>query len=351
MLYEALFRPALFRLDPEAAHERMLRTMTLIGKTPLGPELLSLAMGRPVAGLETEVLGLRFENPIGLAAGFDKDGKMTRSLPALGFGFLELGSITLKPQPGNPKPRIFRLPENGAIINRLGFNSEGAEAAAARLSRLPKSRVPVGINLGLNADCPKEEAHKAYAKTFRVLKPYGDYFVVNVSSPNTAGLRALQGKRELARILEAIQEDNKGRAPLLVKIDPDMPDDQLPDIVSTVSKSASGLIASNTTLTRPMPCPEIRGGLSGQPLRELSTALIGKLFKLSGGKLPIIGVGGVFSGRDAYQKIRAGASLIQLYTGLVYHGPGVVRRIQRELAELLTAAGFKSVREAVGTAS
>lgn len=351
MLYERFLRPLLFRLDAERAHEAMSALLGLAGKVPLGPSLLSLSLGRPAASLETEVLGLRLSNPIGLAAGFDKDARLCAVLPALGFGFLEVGSVTLRPQPGNPKPRLFRLPEQEALVNRLGFNNAGAEAVAARLRRLRRA-VPLGVNLGLNKETPKEKAPQEYAQAFAILKDCADYFVVNVSSPNTPGLRDLQERLFLEKILSAIAQRNEDKTPVLVKISPDLSPEQLPDLLDLVEKSASGLIVSNTTLSRPgLPAdlPQIQGGLSGAPLRSLSTDIIRRAYRHTQGRLPIIGVGGVFSGGDAFEKIRAGASLVQLYTGLVYGGPGTVYRIQRELAALLKQAGFASVRQAVGT--
>lgn len=354
MLYEHILRPILFHLDPETAHETAARVMLLADSIPGGKRLLSGAQEPEPDGLSTEVFGIHFSNPVGLAAGFDKDGLLAGVLPALGFGFLEVGSITLKPQPGNPRPRIFRVPQSQAIINRLGFNSAGAGAAAARLKTLGRLPVPLGINLGLNAGCPKEEAAGRYAETFKILEPYGDYFAVNVSSPNTPGLRALQERLQLERILLALKEANTNRKPILVKIDPDHPDDELPDLVALLLESASGVIASNTTVTRPDVPDEfidIRGGLSGAPLRELSTRLIKRLHRLSSGRLPIIGVGGIFTGIDAYEKIRAGASLVQLYTGLIYRGPAAIRGIRRELADQLSQGGYKTVAGAVGTAA
>ncbi len=352
MLYEGLLRPILFGMDPEKAHDAVTNLLSLTQSLPLGKALLSLSAGPGASGLETEVLGIRFKNPIGLAAGFDKDCRMTEVLPSLGFGFLELGSITLRPQPGNPKPRIFRVPEVRGLINRLGFNSAGAEAAAERLRALPRRRVPLGINLGLNKDCRPEDAPEAYARTFQALASFGDYFAINVSSPNTAGLRALQHHRTLEKILDAVQSENFAKKPLLVKLDSDISESELPPLLELLGRRVSGVIASNTTVSRdqvPMEIREIRGGLSGAPLRERATKLIARIHSLTGGGLPIIGVGGVFTGRDAYEKIRAGASLIQLYTGLVYGGPATVRRMQRELAGCLKRDGFRSVSEAVGT--
>lgn len=352
MLYDKIFRPLLFGLDPEKAHETVATILRLAESIPLGPSIISLAAGRGASDLSTEVLGLKFENPIGLAAGFDKDCTMAQALPSLGFGFIELGSITLKPQPGNPKPRLFRIPEAKALINRLGFNNDGAEAAAERLRKLAKRRVPIGINLGLNKDCSAKDAPRAYARTFSILANFGDYFVINVSSPNTPGLRALQDHRSLENILKAVQGENFSKKPILVKLDSDLPEAALPSLLELLSSRVSGVIASNTTLSRedlPADLPEIRGGLSGAPLKDRATKLIARIHDLTKGRLPIIGVGGVFTGKDAYDKIRAGAGLIQLYTGLVYGGPGTVRRIQRELSDLLRRGGFKNVSEAVGT--
>lgn len=351
MLYERLLRPLLFRMDAEEAHEKTARLMELVAAAPLGPKLAALLLGRAPAGLEISLWGLNFPNPIGLAAGFDKDCAMAAVLPALGFGFIEAGSITLNPQPGNPRPRLFRFPETEAIINRMGFNSAGADAAARRLQALGSHRVPIGVNLGLNADCPKERSPEAYAATFQRLADHGDYFVINVSSPNTAGLRALQERLHLERILDAIAAENKANAPVLIKLDCDMPDDQLPGIVALVQKKASGIVASNTTLSRPGggDYGDTRGGLSGAPLRGPATDFIRRLRRAAGGALTIIGVGGIFSGRDAYEKIRAGASLVQLYSALIYRGPGVVSRIGQELLECLRRDGFSSVAEAVGS--
>ncbi|MBI3553225.1 MAG: quinone-dependent dihydroorotate dehydrogenase [Elusimicrobia bacterium] len=352
MLYEKFLKPLLFRMDPEEAHERMMGLLQTVQALPLGKGLARAAWGGTEPGLETEVFGLKFPNVVGLAAGFDKDCKVFGMMGSLGFGFVEVGSLTLRPQPGNPKPRIFRLPEYDALINRLGFNSEGAEAAQRRLKAAFPFKFPMGINLGLNADCPRDKAHEEYAQTFKMLEPYGDYFVVNVSSPNTLGLRDLQERIHLERILSAIAAVNTKSKPLLVKISPDLSDELLPSLIELIGQAASGVIATNTTIARPgVPADEQerRGGLSGAPLRARSTELIGKIFRLSSGKIPIIGVGGVFTGGDAYEKIRAGASLVQLYTGLVYRGPSAARRIQRELSSWLRKDGFKSVAEAVGT--
>jgi len=346
-LYD-LLKPALFRVDPEKTHDWANRMLRLAAAVPGGPSAVRLIAGAAPRNLATEAFGLQFPNPLGLAAGFDKDARMLRVLPSMGFGFVEVGSITLRPQPGNPKPRLFRLPEHRAIINRMGFNSRGASAAARVLSKAPHS-VPIGVNLGLNRDCPKDRAPEDYAETFSVLKPFGDYFVVNVSSPNTSGLRDLQEKRHLERILEAIQSRNEAKKPLLVKVAPDLTDAQLDDVLDAVTRLGNGVIATNTTIQRPgIPAEhyERQGGLSGEPLRELSLELIRKIRART--KLPIIGVGGIMSGADALDKILAGACLVQLYTAIIYRGPSAAPLVLRELGAALKARGFSSVAEAVG---
>lgn len=335
MLYERVLRPWLFRKDPETAHDIVIRMLETAQRLPLGGQALRLLAGTPPAGLATEVFGLKFPNPIGLAAGFDKDCLLPRALCALGFGFLELGSVTLEPQEGNEKPRMFRLPEHKAIINRMGFNSRGAERAARNLKNMGRLPVPIGINLGLNKGAVKEDAPALYAKTFSILEPYGDYFVVNVSSPNTTGLRDLQEKLQLKKILIAIQAVNPNKRPILVKAAPDISDEMLADIVEVARECGQGLVLSNTTISRdgiPSDAQEIRGGLSGAPLRRRSTDLIAKAHRLAP-DLPIIGVGGVFTGGDALEKLNAGASLVQIYTSLVYRGPSAPSRIVRELQE------------------
>jgi dihydroorotate dehydrogenase len=305
--------------------------------------------------LASELWGLTFANPLGLAAGFDKDARVVAATLGLGFGFVEVGSVTPRPQPGNPKPRIFRLPEDGAVINRLGFNNAGMEAARTRLAAFRKRgwvRGPVGINLGKNKD--SADAAGDYVLGAAALSPLADYLVVNVSSPNTPGLRALQGRAELedllGRVLAALPEP---APPLLVKIAPDLTAEDKADIAAVaLSLGISGLIATNTTIARPAglkgAARSEAGGLSGRPLFGPSTAVLGDLYRLTEGKIPLIGVGGIASGADAYRKIRAGASLVQLYTGLVYGGPALVGRIKTELARLLREDGFASVSAAVG---
>ncbi|HVA66169.1 MAG TPA: quinone-dependent dihydroorotate dehydrogenase [Elusimicrobiota bacterium] len=354
MLYERVFKPLLFRLEPERAHEAVTTILKLAQGVPGAPLLFDRFAAEPQANLRVKAFGLDFPNPVGLAAGFDKNCRMSRVLPALGFGFLEMGSVTLRPQRGNARPRVFRLTGQEGIINRLGFPGAGAAACAKKLSLAGKSPVPVGINLGLNADCPPERAPQEYAETFKILEPYGDYFVVNVSSPNTAGLRELQERRKLEKILEAVRAENKAGKPVLIKVSPDVSDPALFALVDAAKSQASGIVAGNTTISRlglPVSLGDIRGGLSGRPLRALSTELVRKIFRLGQGKVPVIAAGGVFSGGDALEKIRAGACLVQMYTGLVYRGPGAPRAALRELSELLAQNGFSSVSAAAGTAA
>ncbi|MBI4371038.1 MAG: quinone-dependent dihydroorotate dehydrogenase [Elusimicrobia bacterium] len=327
MLYE-LARPWLFRLDAERAHEEVSGLMALLAELPGAAAVAARMAGPSRPSLERVVFGLRFPNPVGLAAGFDKDGRLVPILPALGFGFLEIGSVTLEPQPGNPRPRLFRVPESRALINRLGFNSEGAAAVARRLASRPRPPIPLGINLGLNKGTAPEEAPQAYAGTFRILAAHGDYFVVNVSSPNTPGLRALQSVKNLAAILEAVQEANGMKKPVLVKLAPDLADEDFAAAIETAERLAQGLVVANTTIGREdvdAKWSVEAGGLSGAPLKARATELARKARAKT--KLPIIGVGGIENAEDARERLAAGADLVQLYTGLVYGGPGTVRRI------------------------
>ena len=332
MLYEAL-KPFLFSLDAERAHEEAAGLMALLAPLPGAAAALSALTGPSPKGLEKTVFGVRFPNPLGLAAGFDKDGKLAALLPALGFGFLEIGSVTLEPQSGNPRPRLFRAPEARALINRMGFNSEGARLVARRLASQPKPSVPLGINLGLNKDTEAAKAPAAYARTFRILADYGDYFVVNVSSPNTPGLRDLQRVDDLAAILEAVQEANAAKKPVLLKLAPDLADEDFVGAIEIAEKFAQGLVLSNTTLSRDgvdAKWAAEAGGLSGAPLKKRATELVRRARALT--KLPIIGVGGIETGDDARERLAAGADLIQVYTGLIYGGPGAPKAILRGLA-------------------
>jgi len=340
-----LLRAALFRLDPEAAHGLTIRALKA-GLVPAWP-----AADDPV--LRTRVFGLEFPNPIGLSAGFDKNAEVPDAMLRLGFGFVEVGTVTPLPQAGNPRPRMFRLPGSRAVINRLGFNNEGLEAAARRLAARPRRGI-VGANVGKNKDQP--DAAADYAAGVRRLAPLSDYLVVNVSSPNTPGLRALQGREPLAALLATVmaaRTESGAAPPVLLKVAPDLTEEDEADIAAVALESGiDGLVVSNTTIARPTGLdPHVAdeaGGLSGAPLFARSTALVAAFRRRTGGRLPIVGVGGVMSGADAYAKIRAGASLVQLYTGLVYGGPGIARRIARELADRLRADGFRNVADAVG---
>ncbi|XP_056134916.1 dihydroorotate dehydrogenase (quinone), mitochondrial isoform X2 [Lampris incognitus] len=315
------------------------------------------------ASLEVNIMGRKFKNPIGIAAGFDKHGEAVDGLYKVGFGFVEVGTITPKPQQGNPKPRVFRLTTDQAVINRYGFNSCGLAEVQQRLKareatqqELSKAGLPLGINLGKNK--LSQDAGADYLEGVRLLGPLADYLVVNVSSPNTPGLRDLQGKTELRQLLlrvlrerDALQGER--RPPVLVKIAPDLTAQDKQDIAEVVTElGVDGLMVSNTTVSRPMTLQDVQsseaGGLSGQPLKDLSTHTVREMYSLTEGKIPIVGIGGVASGQDAMDKIRAGASLVQLYTALTYQGPPVVTKIKRELEQLLKDQGFSSISEAVG---
>ncbi len=343
--------PLLRRLDPEVAHGLTLRALERgFGPRSPGPD-------DPI--LATRVWGRDFANPVGLAAGFDKDAAVIGPLFDLGFGFVEVGTITPRPQAGNPRPRVFRLPEDRAVINRLGFAGAGADAAARRLARWRAggiSRGILGVNLGKNR--VSEDAAADYAAGARALGRYADYLVINVSSPNTPGLRALQSRAELERLVEAVRqalaEALPARAPpLLIKIAPDLEPADLDDIAAVaLERGVDGLIATNTTVARPADRQGRHraeaGGLSGRPLFAPATRVLAEMYRLTGGRIPLIGVGGVAGGAEAYAKIRAGASLVQLYTGLIYEGPALLPRIKAELAGLLRRDGFDSVGAAVG---
>lgn len=349
-LFDRLIGPGLRLLDPETAHGLTLKALA----AGLAPRITE--PDDPL--LATRVWGRAFSNPVGLSAGFDKDAEVMAPMLGLGFGFVEVGSITPRPQGGNPKPRIFRLPDDAAVINRLGFNSGGLEAAEQRLQayRAGSSKGPaqglVGINLGKNRD--STDAAGDYARGAAVLAPLADYLVVNVSSPNTPGLRALQGRGELEDLLSRVTAALPSPAPpLLLKIAPDLTEEDKQDIAAVcLGAGVAGIIATNTTIERPASLRGAAraegGGLSGKPLFAASTAVLSDLYRLTEGKLPLIGVGGIASGADAYRKIRAGASLVQLYTALVYQGPTLVTRIKRELARLLRDDGFDSLAAAVG---
>ncbi len=348
MLY-SLLRPALFRLPAETAHSLTIAALRLGGHEE---------RGAPEPRLCQRVAGITFPNPVGMAAGFDKNAEVPGALIGLGFGFVEVGTITPRPQSGNPRPRLFRLAEDRAVINRMGFNNDGADAVAARLeARRGKSAVVgpavVGINIGANKDSPDRIAD--YARMTRIMAPLATYLSVNVSSPNTPGLRALQDKGALDALLDAVIEARgTSTTPIFLKLAPDLTASDVDAICKVAhDKRLDALIISNTTVTRP-PLRSAHagetGGLSGEPLRAIALERLRDFRKASGGTIPLIGVGGIASAEDAWARIKAGASLVQLYSALVYEGPGLARRIARGLAEKVREEGFCSIAEAVGSA-
>lgn len=339
-----LMTRALRLLPPETAHNLTLSALGLLPARRPGPD-------NPV--LCTTVFDKNFPNPIGLAAGFDKDGRVIRPMLGLGYGFVEIGSVTPRPQVGNPKPRIFRLPEDRAVINRLGFNSRGARYVARRLAAFRRRHDGlVGVNLGKNKE--SRSAAEDYAITAAQLVAHADYLVINVSSPNTPGLRTLQRIQELDQILAEVKKAvGQPVPPLLIKIAPDLTEDDKEDIATAIPRwQVAGLIISNTTVARPEALKSAAkseaGGLSGPPLFPASTETLREFYALTSGKVALVGVGGIASGADAYAKIRAGASLVQLYTGMIYGGPGIIGEIKRDLAALIKRDGFKTVADAVG---
>jgi dihydroorotate dehydrogenase len=363
MLYRSILRPLLFRLPPESAHELALNSLRFLLSTTQARRIAARRFGRAPFG-ELRRFGVNFSNPIGLAAGFDKNGTAAEFLAALGFGFIEVGSLTYQPQPGNPRPRLFRLPLDRALINRAGFNNVGAEAAAKHLVSHRPDCV-LGINIGKSRAVALEDATADYLASFELVHALADYVVVNVSSPNTPNLRELQRPEALHALLSALQNRNQelaikhpsGRSvPLLVKIAPDLGERELESIVEIAMRAnLSGIIATNTTTSRARlhtPPGKVAacgaGGLSGAPLRPRSTEIIAALYRLTRGALTIIGVGGVFTAEDAWDKISAGASLVQLYTGFIYEGVRIARNINEGLAEILSRKGFRTLDEAVG---
>lgn len=338
-------RPLLFLLDPEDVHRL---TLTLLAAAQRMPPVLSLLRQMLTVEdprLRMERLGLSFSNPLGLAAGYDKNAQALRGLEALGFGHLELGTVTRDPRPGQPRPRVFRLPEQEALLNRLGFPNQGAEAVGRRMRRQLPLGCVLGVNLGA-AEARAENPQREYQEALRLLLPGPDYVAVNVSSPNTPGLRALQSPERLAAILQALEEEAP-RLPRLVKLSPDLQPAELEALLPTLEERAQGVIAANTTLSRPVPAPG-PGGLSGPPLRQGTLQMVRFLYRRTEGRVPIVGVGGIFSAEDAWRLIAAGASLVQLYTGLVYRGPGLVAAINRGLLRRLEAHGLTRLEQAVG---
>ena len=334
-MYKSIIRPILFFFDPEAVHHFSFKMIRFFNNIGLGGLFRSLYKVNDPK-LERTVFGLTFPNPVGLAAGFDKDAKLYKELSNLGFGFVEIGTVTPKPQPGNPKKRLFRLQKDSAIINRMGFNNGGVEAAAERLKK--NNGVLIGGNIGKNKVTPNEEAVNDYLSCFETLFPYVDYFVVNVSSPNTPNLRELQDKEPLTKLLKTLKGANAKKEapkPILLKIAPDLTDSQLLDIIDIVSETRiDGVIATNTTISREglaSANKEETGGLSGKPLKNRSTEVIRFLSEKSHQAFPIIGVGGIHSEADALEKLEAGASLVQLYTGFIYEGPALIKRINKAI--------------------
>ncbi len=343
-LYRFLLKPLLFALSPESAHGVTLFFFEAALRIPLLSGWLRRSFQLEDSRLEREVFGLRFPNPVGLAAGFDKNAEHLETMSALGFGFLEIGTVTPRPQDGNPKPRLFRLPADKALINRMGFNNKGMEVVASQLSQPRPAGVLIGGNIGKNKVTPNEEATRDYELCFESLFPHVDYFVVNVSSPNTPGLRELQEKEPLTALLGRLQDLNKakpGPKPILLKIAPDLSDAQLDDIIDIVRNTGlAGIIATNTTISREglqtgtgQVSAIGAGGLSGQPLKERATEVIRYLHRRSEGKIPIIGVGGINGAADAIEKLEAGASLVQVYSGMVFEGPTLVRKIKKGILE------------------
>ena len=377
-LYRQL-RPFLFAGDAEKVHERMLSSVEFISKIPGFLPLLRKVFVEENPLLRTQLFDKTLNNPIGLAAGFDKDGRIHPALFALGFGFVEIGTVTPHPQKGNPPPRLFRLPEDQAVINRMGFNNQGAWKMAERLvAKTLKiksadadlfevsgdypaniSSGMLGINIGKNKDTTLENATDDYVSALSTLHPFADYFTLNISSPNTENLRNMQEKEALRILLDSVcarrdelDRNHSRNTPLLVKLAPDLDEDALKNSVRVMQEfSIQGVIATNTTVARPVLKSKYRtetGGLSGKPLQKRSTEMIRTLFAELGTDIPIIGVGGIFNGADAYEKIKAGAAAVQIYTALIYEGPGLVRKVKAELADLLERDGYKSVSEAVG---
>lgn len=357
MVYRSLVRPILFRLPPETAHELALHSLSF----------LKSFIARPFESpmLNTDLFNLWLRNPVGLAAGFDKDGVALKALAALGFGFIEAGTVTFHPQPGNPKPRMFRLAADQALINRAGFNNAGAAAFAKRVENHRPDCV-LGISIGKSKITPLEEATEDYLASFELVYKLADYVAINVSSPNTPQLRELQQSEQLASLLVALQTRNRelqqahqkpAPVPLLVKISPDLERREVEMIVDVIQRlQIDGIIATNTTISRDnLRSDKSRvdacgaGGLSGKPLTNRSTKMIAELYRLTNGRIPLIGVGGIFTAQDAWEKICAGASLVQLYTGFIYKGPRIVSQINQGLVEILRREGLANIKQAVGS--
>ena len=372
-------RPLFFSGDAETAHDRMLSSVEIVSKIPGVISFLRRQFREELPILHTNLFGKTINNPIGLAAGFDKDGRICPALFSLGFGFVEIGTVTPLPQAGNPKPRIFRLLEDQALVNRLGFNNNGIQKLEEKLNSVTKVNTPeeaytlnqsleqhekfssgmLGINIGKNRDTSLERAREDYVSLLSALHPFADYFTINISSPNTEGLQRLQEKQMLRELLESVcsrrdklDKNNSQQTPLLLKLSPDLDDNGLQNCAWVIKDfPIQGVIATNTTFDRQQLKSSQKieqGGLSGKPLKERSTEVVRVLFQELGNEVTIIGTGGVFSGTDAYEKIRAGAAAVQIYTALIYEGPGLVKRVKQELAKLLERDGINCVKDVIG---
>ena len=366
LLYRKFLRPAIFVQDSENAHRRMISTLSRISCSRLLKSLMGNLYSSP--NLPVNLFNLKFKNPLGVAAGMDKNGEALPAWESIGYGFCEIGGVTLHNQPGNPKPRMFRANSEKALVNRMGFNNLGAKEVSKNLKIWKKRGLwpssPVGINLGKSKITSLDDAPKDYAGSLELLWNYADFFVINVSSPNTPGLRDLQNSEHLNSIFSKCQSVNdqcsnkhsKDSKPILVKVDPEISDDSLEQLMNQVKKhNVRGIIATNTTVSRPqtdnLKSEKVfseEGGLSGLPLNKLSTELIRKIYRMTNGDLPIIGVGGIFTADDAWDKLTAGASLLQLYTGLVFEGPGIAKSIVAGLKKRLEAEGFNNISEIIG---
>ncbi len=358
MMYKSLLRPLLFRLDPELAHEITVEWLSRAGRFSVTRSLLNQLYGSKVPELPVELMGIHFPAPVGLAAGLDKEARCISALSALGFGHLELGTVTPKPQSGNPKPRMFRIPEHQAIVNRMGFNSSGIKTFVENVART-KRTIPLGINLGKNAATPIEQAAEDYITGLKQLYLYADYFTINISSPNTKNLRNLQSENALDALLERLMkmrqelsEEFSRTVPVAVKIAPDVDNGTIPSLAGLLVKHGiDAVIATNTTIDHSAIAgnqyADEDGGLSGAPLKDRANAVVKLLYKELEGKVPIIGVGGIFSSEDAWQRLLAGAEMVQIYTSLIYQGPGIIGEIVGGLSQRVEQSGTSTLQQAV----
>jgi dihydroorotate dehydrogenase len=358
-MYRRAVFPLLTRLDAEAAHEWTLRMLAMVSRVPSAARLLQRLSDRDDPRLGLDCWGIHFRNPIGIAAGLDKNAHATAAFLGLGWGHVEVGTVTPVPQVGNPRPRVFRLAQDQALINRMGFPGEGAAALRRHLAHRSRTLGVVGVNIGANKlSVEAGTAVDDYVQVLGEIADVADYITINVSSPNTARLRALQGRAALAELIASVATTRDGlavRKPLLLKLAPDLAPEEIDDILAVcLGSGIDGLVATNTTIARPDYLRSVRaaetGGLSGRPLRMRATEVIRHLYASTGGRLPIIGVGGIFTPEDAYEKLAAGASLVQVYTGLIYEGPGLARRLNRGLVRLIEQHGHRSIDTVIGSA-